>query len=261
MPFEALRSYAQGLTAPDVASRARHLKRALSLLPSYDEARVALGRLQFEARDYASAQETLSKVGADSPLLRAARFQQGVALLELGRYREASGLYAALAAQDPTPAVLNNQAIGLMRSGAGEMKASQVLRKAIELDPSSTDAPFNLGWALLAEGDPEARGVLAARGGLRDPLDNHARLVLAWTLRQAGHDSEARRSGTRPVRGRSSYETLQSPDFSRRFERVRVAERVLAQTGEPHRRRAGGRPFRRADARRPRATTRGRLRS
>lgn len=227
VPFEAFRSYAEGLAAADAASSVARFKQALGLMPTYDEARLALGRLHLEARDYAAAREALSKVGRASPLARAARFLEGVALLEMGRYQEAAVVYSGLASEDPTPAVLNNHAAALLRFGAASERASQVLRKAVEMAPGVVDFPFNLGWALLVEGEPEAAAFWLRGVAREDPRDTHARVVLAWALRKAGKVKEADEEWRGLTALASSFESLSAPDLTRRFERILPSERLL----------------------------------
>jgi tetratricopeptide (TPR) repeat protein len=224
---EALRAYGLGLRPGEPAARMGHLKRALGLMPSYDEARLALGQIQIDTRDYAAASETLSRVGGSSGLARGARFLQGMALLELGRYREAAGLYAELAAQDPSPAVLNNHALALLRIPGANPRASDVLRRAVEMAPESGDLPFNLGFALLLEGNAEAAAFWLKGLVHEEPGDTHARVVLAWALRRAGRAPEADEMWARLVALAPSYEPLAAPDVQRRFERIQSSERLL----------------------------------
>jgi tetratricopeptide (TPR) repeat protein len=229
VPFEALRYHARGLGAPDMATRVRLLKQALALFPSYDEARLSLGRIQVQARESAAAVETLGRIPAASALSRTAHFLQGVALLDLGRYKEAAVIYSALASPEPTAAALNNYALAMLRlgQGAGQVRGSDVLRKAIDLDPGLRELPFNLGWALLMEGEAEA-AAFWMRGVLReDQGDAHARVVLCWALRKAAHATEADEEWKLLVGGAPAYESLATPDLARRFERVLPWEHPL----------------------------------
>jgi tetratricopeptide (TPR) repeat protein len=227
VPFEALRAYAEGLAAPDPEARLKLLLRALALDPGYDEARLTLGRTQLEAREWAPAFDTFARVGAASPHARTARFLQGVALLQQGRYREAADLCVALAADEATPGVLSNQASALLRLKSTYPRASAIFRRAVDLEPSSTDLPFNLGFALLVEGDNEA-SVFWLRGVVEDePRDNQARLLLSWALRKAGREAQADEQWRALSAATSSYEALATPDLSRRFERIQTSERAL----------------------------------
>jgi tetratricopeptide (TPR) repeat protein len=101
------------------------------------------------------------------------------------------------------------------------------LRRAVDLEPSSADLAFNLGWALLVEGDSEA-GAFWLRGVVDDqPQDNQARLLLSWALRKSGREAQADEEWKALSAATSSYETLAVPDLSRRFERIQTSERAL----------------------------------
>ena len=229
VPFEALRFHARGLAAPDAASRVRLLRQALAVFPTYDEARLSLGRLQVESRESAAAVDTLARVPDTSPMARSARFLQGVACLDLGRYRDAAALFSVLAVPEPSATLLNNYALALLRSGQTPegVKASDVLRKAMDLDPSLREIPMNLGWSLFVEGDAEA-GAFWLRGAVRtDPADAHAQLALVWALRQAGRAADADVEWKALVARNPSYAELQAPDPQRRFERAIPWERPL----------------------------------
>jgi Flp pilus assembly protein TadD len=227
VPFEALRAYGEGLAAPDPDARLKLFQNALALDTGYPEALLALGRTQLETRDFAAALDTFARVAGASPHARSARFLRGVALLQLGRYREAAELSAALEREEPTPGALSNQAAALLRLKSASPRASAVFRRAVDLEPSSTDLPFNLGFALLVEGDGEAsafwlRGVVE-----NEPRDNQARLLLSWALRKAGREAQADEEWKALSAVTSSYEGLEAPDLSRRFERIQTSERAL----------------------------------
>jgi len=229
--FEAFKAHAQGLAARNPALRERQIRRSLSLAPGYDEARLSLARLQLDARDFAAAGETLVHIKPDSALARTGGFLRGVALLEQGRYKEAAALYAQLAQQDPTPAVLNNHALALLRLPTSSVKASSVLRKAVEMSPSAQDLPFNLGWALFVEGEPEASAFWLKGLTSRPVRDTHAQLILVWALRSAGHAEEADSQWRSLLTTAPTYQALSSPDLARHFERIFRSERVLSLDG------------------------------
>jgi tetratricopeptide (TPR) repeat protein len=229
-PPSALEAYGRALSAGDPAVARKLLQQALGSYPGFHQARLTLGRLQLQAREFEQAEDTLARVPADAPQARAARFDQAVARLRLGRYREAADLFGELAAAEPTPAVLNNQALALLRfpGRAAEPRPSDIVRRAIAAEPGSIDLAFNLGWALLWEGDlagaeQQLRSVLQ-----QDPLDGHARAVLVWALRKGGREAEAQEEWKAVLALAPSYESLKNPDPTRRFERVRGAERALA---------------------------------
>jgi tetratricopeptide (TPR) repeat protein len=165
-------------------------------------------------------------VPATSPLAREAYFVRGVALLEMGRYREASRVYSGLAQTEPTPGTLNNYALAVLRDPVpNSLKASDILRQALVLDPESVDLGFNLAWALLAEDDPAGAAFQLKNLTKVVPLDKHTRVVLVWALRRAGREQEADRQWQAVVALAPVYETLGVPDLSRRFERIQRSER------------------------------------
>lgn len=232
VPFEALEAFGRALAAPDAAAETKQLQRALSAHPAYHQARLLLGRLQLQAREFDQADDTLGRVPADAPQGRTARFLQGVARLSVGRYREAAALFGELVGGEPTPAALNNYALALLRTAnrnTNEIRPSQVLHKALDLEPGSNDIAFNLGWALLWEDDLPAAEQQLRSVLQQDPLDSHARAVLVWTLRKAGRETEAQDEWKAVLALSPTYESLHALDLSRRFERIRVAERSLAE--------------------------------
>jgi tetratricopeptide (TPR) repeat protein len=202
------------------------VRAAVNLAPQFLEARLALGQLLRAAGEFSAAYETLKRIPADAPEARSARFLQGVALLEIGRYREAAALYRSLSETAPTPAALNNEALAVLRSAENDGRASDLLRRAVDLAPGHADLLFNLGWTLLVEGDPEA-SEFSMREAIRlEPLDAHARVVFAWALRRKGGD-DAQSAWRAVVALAPAYQGLTTPDLTRRLERILPAERLL----------------------------------
>ena len=225
--FEAVRAYGQGLAARNVVNKGRLFRRALALEPGFEEARLALGRLQIESGEFSAGHDTLARMPPASRHARTARFLQGLAQLEIGRYQEAAAVYAALAEEEATPAVLNNQALALLRAGRAGTRPSSLLRRAVEMEPESVDLLFNLAWALLSEGDPGAAEFFLRDLLEREPLEGHGRVVLVWALRKAGRTKEADEAWKGVVTLSPGYEGLARVDLGRRFERILPAERML----------------------------------
>jgi tetratricopeptide (TPR) repeat protein len=225
--FPAFENYGKGLSAAKAGQRIEHLRTALKLQPDYDEARVALARLEIEAREHGAAHATLAAVPETSSLSRAARYLQGVALLEMARYDDARAVYLRLAETSVSPGVLSNHALAVLRAGEAGT-ASGLLRQAVAAAPGVTDVAFNLGWSLLVEGDSEA-AVFWLRGVTRQaPRDLFARVALSWALRKAGHLEEA----AEEWRGVSLIGppdgVTDAPDLERRLGRIQFAEWPLA---------------------------------
>lgn len=225
VPFAAARLLAEGLGARGAAARIRTVRRALTVAPAFHPARLALGRLLLDQREFSAAYETLGRIPAEAPMARTARFLQGIALLEVGRYGEAAALNAALAASAATPAVLNNQALALLRDGDRGTRAADVLRQAAAMSPDSLDIAFNLGWASMVEGEPEAAVGVLRDLATRAPLDRHLRLLIAWALGLAGRTSEQEEEWKAVAALAPGFESQTRPDLTRRFERIRLSER------------------------------------
>jgi tetratricopeptide (TPR) repeat protein len=225
--FEAMRAYGQGLAARNAVNKLRLLRRALALEPGFEAARMALGREQIEAGEFSAGHETLALVPATSRHARAARFLRGRAQLEIGRYQEAAAVYAALGEEASTPAVLNNQALALLRAGEATPRPSTLLRRAVDMEPASIDLLFNLSWVLLSEGDPGAAEFFLRDVLEREPLEGHGRVVLVWALRKAGRTREADEAWKGVLTLAPGYEGLARVDLGRRFERILPAEHML----------------------------------
>jgi tetratricopeptide (TPR) repeat protein len=223
--FAAAKMHAQGLGARGPAAKIRTVRRALILAPRFHPARLSLGRLLLDQREFSAAYETLARIPADAPVWRSARFLQGIALLEVGRYREAASVYAALDAAGSTSSVLNNQALALLRDGDRGTRAADVLRQAAAMSPDSLDIAFNLGWALIVEGEPDAAAGVLRDLAARAPLDRHARLLLAWALGLAGRTEEQDEEWKAVAALAPGFETQTRPDLTRRFERILPSER------------------------------------
>jgi tetratricopeptide (TPR) repeat protein len=226
VPFAALQALGEGLAGSDAASREAGLRRALALHPAYDEAALALGRLLTDAGRYEEARSVAARLGPGSPFARDARFLEGVALLGLGRQREADVLYAGLAAEQATAGALGNRAVARLRGGPGS-GASVLLRQAVEAAPASVDLPFNLGWALLVEGEPEASAFWLRGAVRREPADADGRLVLSWALLESGREEEAEEQWRAAAALVPALEPLRRPDLTRRLERVTPSEHGL----------------------------------
>jgi tetratricopeptide (TPR) repeat protein len=226
VPFAALRALGEGLAGRDAAARLAGVRRALALHRGYDEAALVLARLLVDAGSFDEAREALSRVAPASPFARDARFLEGVALLGLGRHREADVLYAELATREPTAAALGNRALARLREGPAT-GASALLRQAVEAQPASVDLPFDLGWALLVEGDPAAAAFWLKGAVRRDPGDAQGRLLLSWALSASGRAEEAEEQWRAAFALVPALEPMRKPELSRRLERVMPSEQGL----------------------------------
>jgi tetratricopeptide (TPR) repeat protein len=227
VPFEALRALGEGLAGRDGAARLAGVRRALALHPGYDEAALVLARLLVDAGSFEEARQALKRVGPASPFARDARFLDGVALLGLGRYREADVLYADLLSQRATAAALGNRGAARLRLGPSASGASTLLSQAVEAEPASVDLPFSLGWALLVESEPEAAAFWLRGAVRRDPGDAQGRLLLSWALSAGGRAEEADEQWRAAAALVPALAPMHQPDLSRHLERVMPSERGL----------------------------------
>lgn len=224
-PEPALRCLGEGLASHARAGRLVLLRQAVALAPDWDEAILALGRALIESSSFGEARDLLARVAPASALSREARFLEGVCLLGLGRHREADILYAGLAQERPSAAVLANRAIARLRSAGAARGASVLLRQALDLEPAALDVPFDLGLALLVEGDPPA-AAFWLRGALRrDPTDAQGRLLYSWALHIAGQTGEAEEQWQAAAALDPALGDRRFPDLRRRLERVAPSER------------------------------------
>lgn len=222
----AFRLLGQALGSGDGAVRRRLLRQALDADPGYDEARVLLGRQLVDVGEMAQAHEALSRVASASPLVREARLLAGVALTGLGRFAEAATVAGRLLAEKPTGAALNNHAIALLRSRSPS-RASDELRRAVDLAPGAPEPVVNLALALLHEGDPAAAAFWARGAVAADAADLGARVVLSWALAASGQREAADNEWRTLIAAAPSWASLREMDLSRRLERVMLSERVI----------------------------------
>jgi tetratricopeptide (TPR) repeat protein len=227
VPFEALRALGEGLAGRDSTSRVEGVRRALAFGVPFDEAALALSRLQVDAGSFDEARRSAALVSPGSPFARDALFLDGVALLGLGRNRDADILFADLASRKASASALGNRAVARLRQGPEASGASSLLRQAVEAEPASVDLPFDLGWALLVEGEAEASAFWLKGAVHRDPGDAHGRLVLSWALSESGRAEEAGEQWRAAVALLPALEAMRKPDLTRRLERVLPSEQGL----------------------------------
>ena len=227
VPFAALRALGEALIARDAETRIQGLRRALAVHPRYADATLVLARLLYDTGRYAEAREALAALAPGPPFAREARFLEGACLLGLGRAEEADVLYAELAAQDATAGVLANRGVARLRLMPAASGASTLVRQALDRSPYAADLPFDLGWALLVEGDLEG-AVTWLRTAVRyAPSDAKARIALSWALRRSNHTEEADEQWRAAAALDPSLEAQRLGGPTQRLERVLPSEAAL----------------------------------
>ena len=227
LPLDALRGLGEGLASREANARLAAVRRALAAAPGFEEASLALGRLLVDAHAYEEARTALARIPAGSVFARDARFLDGVSLLGLRRFGEADALFAGLLEERPTAAALADRALARLRAGGGANGASALLRQAVEAEPAALDPPFDLGFALLVEGDAPAAAFWLKGAARRDPGDAQGRLILSWALSASGQAAAAEEQWRAAVALVPTLESLRAPDLTRPLERVLVSERGL----------------------------------
>ena len=194
-PVTVFEAYIKGLVADTPATAISYLRAALAGQPSFDRARLALWDVYAEQGDHALALAAVESVGDDSPVFRRARFLAGLSQLNLKKYDEAFATFSALAAVDPSPALLNNLGVVQLRRGGAPQggQPTYFFSKAAEADRDDEDLLFNLGYAYWIDRDAGAATYWLREAVRRNPADADAHFVLAAALTAGNNGAEAGR--------------------------------------------------------------------
>ena len=176
--LDAFEQYIRGLTEPDAAEQLRHLKKATDLNPSFIEAWMATGKLQFASRQFEQAAVSFSKITRNDPDALAAGFYRGLSLMFSGNYPRAEDAFASVARVLPLPEVVNNQAVAISRRGRD---ATALYRQAEAADPNDSDYHFNLAVSLHRHGNNTEALTELGQAIKLHPNDSEAKsLQAAW---------------------------------------------------------------------------------
>jgi tetratricopeptide (TPR) repeat protein len=191
----AFESYIKGLLAETPATAISYLSAALTTLPTFDRARLALWDAFAEQGDQVRALAAVVPVPVESVWSRRARFLAGLSLLNLKRNDEAFAAFKALADAQPTAAAFNNLGIAQIRRVASLQAAlpTYYFHKAVEQDPNDADYCFNLGYAYWLTRDTSATIYWLREAVRRNPADGEAHFILGTALGIGGSSVEASR--------------------------------------------------------------------
>jgi tetratricopeptide (TPR) repeat protein/TolB-like protein len=168
-------NYIRGLVEDSPAERAKHLKEAVRLDPTYTPAWFALGRLYFHQQEFELAATALAKVPKSDPRALGANFDLGLASFYTGNYPQAEEAFAFVATQLPLSEVINNEAVAASRRN---QDAAALFQQAVNADPKDGDYHFNLALALRRRNDiPGAMKEVGECLKLR-PEDSEAQALL-----------------------------------------------------------------------------------
>jgi len=207
-PLPVFEDYIKGLVAETPATAINYLKAALTLAPGFDRARLAMWDAYAEQGDHQHALAAVTPIAPDSPWARRGRFLAGLSQLNLKKNDEAYATYKALADAQPTPTVLNNLGVALVRRGATPQTGASTyyFTKAAGADPDDPDYVFNLGYGYWLDKDPQASIYWLREAVRRNPTDGDAHFVLGAALASAGNTAEAAREKELARRLSSTYE-------------------------------------------------------
>jgi tetratricopeptide (TPR) repeat protein len=134
---------------------------------------VAFGGLLLEARDYAKAEEVLSRAGQRFPDEIAIPFQLGAVLEEQHRYDEAEQAFRRALSIDPLHAPTLNY-LGYMLADRGQRldEAVGLLKQAVDQDPYNGSYLDSLGWAYFKQGSLDRARDLLVRAGTQMPANS-----------------------------------------------------------------------------------------
>lgn len=135
----------------DLSNARVALEEALSIDASVPLARAALGRLLYEKRDAAGAAREFGRALESDPDNPALKYNQAAALLAAGRSGEAAAILENLPGRESDAQATSLLADAYDKKGDKE-KAREMLSKALELTPESTDARIKLARSLRADG-------------------------------------------------------------------------------------------------------------
>jgi tetratricopeptide (TPR) repeat protein len=207
-PLAVFESYIKGLLAETPATAINYLDAALTALPGYDRARLALWDIYAEQGDHAKALAAVLPVATDSSWSRRARFLAALSYLNLNRFDEAFAGFEALAGIQPAAMALNNLGVVQIRRGPAPQagQPAYYFSKATEADSNDPDYFFNLGYAYWVARDPQAAIYWLREAVRRNPADGDAHFVLGASLAAGGSATEASRERELARRLSSKYE-------------------------------------------------------
>lgn len=177
----AFEDYIRGSNTTNAAERLKRLQAAVTLVPNYSAALLALGKEQYAERDFTAAAATLAKVPVDDRHALEANFYLGLSRFNSANYAAAEKAFEFVAARLPLPEVVNDQAVARSRQGKNGV---ELFQRASNADPSDEDYHYNLAIALFRIGDiagalRESEAALKLKPNDNEAIELHNRLKLA----------------------------------------------------------------------------------
>jgi tetratricopeptide (TPR) repeat protein len=188
IPRSAFEAYVRGVLAPDSQRSVELLQDAIRLFPQYRSAIYRLGQVHYLDSDYQASMDLLTKIPADAPEYSQARFIIGMNAYRLGDYAKATQIFSAL---PPTYDVLVN--LGGALAASGNDAATSMWRRALEQNPSGSEAAFNLAYLAYSKGEWEVAAGRLAQFLETHPRDSETVFLLGRAYDRLGRTVESRR--------------------------------------------------------------------
>jgi tetratricopeptide (TPR) repeat protein/Tol biopolymer transport system component len=133
----------------------RAYERGLEIEPGNPELLNALGFALFQQGKSLAAVAALEKALEADPKHSKAHNNMALASIDLGEFEMAEAHYRESLAIEPQPAIYSDLGFVLERQGLTD-EAAEMYRKALELNPESATAHYNLGGSLVRRGEHAA---------------------------------------------------------------------------------------------------------
>jgi Flp pilus assembly protein TadD len=191
----AFEAYIRGILATDPQRKVELLQEAIRLHPQYRSAIYQLGQVHYLDSNHQASTDLLVKVPADAPEYPEARFMIGMNAYHLEDYAKAAQVFSAL---PPNYDVLVN--LGASLAGSGDAAATSAWRRALERNPSGSEAAFNLGYLAFSKGDWELASTRLAQFLQGHPRDSETLFLLGRAYDRLGRVEESRRLTAQALR-------------------------------------------------------------
>ena len=188
-PYSFLRAGMANERTGDHAGAERSYRRGLELAPEDPEILNALGWTLFQSGRPQEAIVEYERAVTSDPKHAKAHNNLALALVELGRLQEAADHFKASLDVEPRAEIFSDYGFTMERMGKPK-EAVQAYVKALELDPSSASAHFNMAVVFVRAGKfPEAEAHYRKALDGRPSAETHN--GLGYALSRQGRSEEA----------------------------------------------------------------------
>jgi len=196
VPRSAFEAYVRGVMATDPQRRVELLQDAIRLHPQYRAAIFELGQVYYLDSNYKASSELLTRIPANAPEYPQAQFMIAMNLYHQAEYARAAQIFSAL---PPTYDVLVNRGASLAATG-DDVAATAAWRRAVELNPSGTEAFFNMAYLAFSRNEWELASSRLAQFLQDHARDTEAVFLLGRAYDQLGRADESRRMTSQALR-------------------------------------------------------------